>query len=239
MTEPTPAAGQARDRSDPAAPDVTAPGRSGLGGYPVNLLVEGRRCVVVGGGRIAARKVEGLLDAGAVVHVVATRLGDEVAALRDQGRITADERAFTPSDLDDAWLAVAATDDPATNGAVFEAGEARRVWVNAADDPEHCSFTLMSVVRQGDLVVTIGTGGRSPALAAYLKDRLAQELGPEWGVLLDLLSEAREDLRAGGRSSETVDWRRALDSGMLDLIRAGRVAEAKELLEACLSSSSD
>jgi siroheme synthase-like protein len=218
---------------------ASEPERVGLGGYPVNLLVQGRRCVVVGAGRIAARKIEALLDAGARVHVVAPELGDEVAAWRDAGRLSADERAFEPADLDDAWLATAATSDPAVNRAVYEAGEARRIWVNAADDPEHCSFTLTSVVRQGDLVVTIGTGGRSPALAAYLKDRLAAELGPEWGELLEMLSEARERLRAGGVSSETVDWRRALDSGMLDLIRAGRQAEAKELLEACLSSSSD
>jgi siroheme synthase-like protein len=125
------------------------------------------------------------------------------------------------------------------NRAVFEAGEARHLWVNAADDPDHCSFTLMSVVRQGDLVVTIGTGGRSPALAAWLKDRLTDELGPEYAVACDLLSEAREAIRATGQSSEDLDWRRALDSGMVELIRNGRTAEAKELLQQCLSSSSD
>lgn len=214
-------------------------GRQGLTGYPVNLLVAGRRCVVVGAGRIAARKVEALLDAGAAVHVVAPELGDEIRAWRDAGRLTADERAFAPSDLDGAWLATAATSDPTVNQAVFDAGEAGRTWVNAADDPDRCSFTLMSVVRQGDIVVTIGTGGRSPALATYLKDHVATEMGPEWATLLELLSEAREALRAGGTSSETVDWRRALDSGMLDLIRNGHVAEAKELLQTCLSSSSD
>jgi siroheme synthase-like protein len=214
-------------------------GRAGLGGYPVNLLVDGRRCLVVGGGRIAARKVEALLDAGADVHVVALDLGEEIRAWRDAGRLTADERAFIPADLDGVWLATAATSDGEVNQAVFDAGEARRIWVNAADDPEHCSFTLMSVVRQGDLVLTVGTGGRSPALAAWLKDRLAAEFGPEYAVACDLLSEAREALRATGRSSESPDWRRALDSGMVDLIRAGRTVEAKELLEACLSSSSD
>jgi siroheme synthase-like protein len=210
-----------------------------LGGYPVNLLVAGRRCVVVGAGRIAVRKIEALLDAGAEVHVIAPELGSEVRAWRDAGRVNAEERAFAPEDLDGAWLATTATSDPAVNQAVFDAGEARRVWVNSADDPERCSFTLMSVIRQGDLVVTIGTGGRSPALAAWLKDRLTGELGPEYAVACDLLSEAREAVRAKGRSSETVDWRRALDSGMVELIRAGRTAEAKELLEACLSSSSD
>ena len=107
----------------------------------------------------------------------------------------------TPADLDDAWLATTATGVPAVDHAVFEAGEARRVWVNSADDPANCSFTLMSVVRQGDLVVTIGTGGRSPALATWLRRRLTEELGPEYATLFDVLSEAREELRAAGRSS--------------------------------------
>ncbi|HEV3452153.1 MAG TPA: bifunctional precorrin-2 dehydrogenase/sirohydrochlorin ferrochelatase [Acidimicrobiia bacterium] len=214
-------------------------GRPGLLGYPASLLLAGRRCVVVGAGRVAARKIDGLLEAGAAVHVVAPDLGPEVLAWRDAGRVTVDERAFQPADLDEAWLATAATPDPAVNAAVYEAGEARRVFVNAADDPAHCSLTLMSVVRRGDLVVTIGTGGRSPALATYLKEHVATEMGPEWEVLLELLSEERERLRAAGTSTETVDWRRAIDSGMLDLIRTGRVAQAKELLRACLSSSSD
>ncbi len=166
-------------------------------------------------------------------------LGDEVRGWHDEGRIGVSEREFSPADLDGAWLVTTATDRAAVNRAVFEAGEERRVWVNSADDPANCSFTLMSVVRRGDLVVTIGTGGRSPALAAWLKGRLAAELGPEYAVGLDLLSEAREAMRAAGRSSEDADWRRALDSGMLDLIRDGRLTDAKELLRTCLSSSSD
>jgi siroheme synthase-like protein len=211
--------------------------RRSLLGYPVNLLVSGRRCVVVGAGRIAARKVDGLLAAGADVHVVAPRLGAKVQAWRDEGRVTVAERAFEPDDLDGAWLATAATDDPDANHAVFDAGEARGVWVNAADDPDNCSFTLMSVIRRGDLVVTVGTGGRSPALAAWLKEQITAEFGPEYETLVELLSDAREAMRADGRSTEDADWKRALDSGMLDLVRAGRVDDAKELLRSCLSSS--
>jgi siroheme synthase-like protein len=208
--------------------------RHALQGYPVNLLVRGRRCLVVGAGRIAARKIDALLAAGAHVAVVAPRLGDEVRNWRDAGRITVLERGFDPADLDDAWLATTATDDPDVNRAVFEAGEQRRVWVNSADDPRNCSFTLMSVVRRGDVVVTVGTGGRSPALAAWLRRRLDDDLGPEYETLLELLAEAREEMRADGRSSEDADWNRALDSGMLDLIRAGRLGDAKELLRSCL-----
>jgi siroheme synthase-like protein len=210
--------------------------RPAITGYPANLVVEGRRCVVVGAGRIAARKIEALLAAGAHVHVIAPTLSTEVRAWAGDGRLTFEERAFTPSDLDDAWLATTATGVAGVDRAVFAAGEERRVWVNSADDPANCSFTLMSVVRRGDLVVTIGTGGRSPALATWLRRRLTDELGPEYETLLELLSEARESLRATGRSSEEPDWQQALDSGMLDLIRAGRVEEAKEMLRACLSS---
>jgi siroheme synthase-like protein len=218
--------------SDP--PGRGAPERASIAGYPVNLVVRGRRCVVVGAGRIAARKIDALVAAGAHVHVVAPEIGDEVRAWADAGTVTVVERAFEPTDLDDAWLATTATGRPEVDGAVFAAGETRRIWVNSADDPANCSFTLMSVVRQGDLVVAIGSNGRSPALATYLRDHVRSEMGPEWSALLELLSEAREEMRARGRSSETADWRRALDSGILDLVREGREDEAKELLRSCL-----
>jgi siroheme synthase-like protein len=208
--------------------------RRNLTGYPANFIVAGRRCVVVGAGRIAQRKIEGLLDAGADIEVVAPEAVDGVRALAEAGRVRWSAREFVPADLDAAWLAITATSTPEVNRAVFVAGEARRVWVNAVDDPANCSFSLMSVVRQGDIVVTIGTNGRSPALATFLKDHVATEMGQEYATLLELLSEAREAIRSSGRSSEDADWRRAFDSGILDLIRAGREAEARELLRSCL-----
>ncbi len=211
-------------------------GRAAIAGYPVNLVVASRRCVVVGAGRIAARKIAALLDAGADVHVIAPDATPEVREWAEAGRLRLDDRKFEPADLDGAWLATTATGNPDVDHAVFTAAEDRHVWVNSADDPANCSFTLMSVVRSGDLVVTIGTGGRSPALASWLKARFEAELGPEYATLLDILSEAREELRASGRSSEDADWRQALDSGMLGSIRAGRVDEAKETLRACLWS---
>jgi precorrin-2 dehydrogenase len=210
------------------------PGRPGLAGWPVNLLVRDRLVVVVGAGRIAARKIEPLLELGARVVVIAPEVGTEVGSWHEQGRLQVEARAFVPTDLDTAWLAVTATSDPAVNEAVYRAGEERRIFVNAADDPAHCSFTLMSVIRRADLVVAIGTGGRSPALATWLKRRFTDEMGPEYEALLELLSEAREELRSGGASSEDADWQRAFDSGILDLVKAGRIDEAKELLRTCL-----
>jgi siroheme synthase-like protein len=212
----------------------TGAARPALAGLPVNLLVRARRVVVVGGGHVAARKIEPLLDLGAEVVVVAPEIVPEIRAWVEAGRCHLLEREFRAGDIDGAWLALSATDAPDVNAAVFAAGEAAHVWVNGADDPANCSFTMMSVVRRADVVVAFGTGGRSPALAAHLRRLLTEELGPEYEVLLELLSEAREGLRASGRSSEDADWQRAFESGIVDLVRAGRVADAKELLNSCL-----
>jgi siroheme synthase-like protein len=213
---------------------VSEPVRPELAGWPVNLLVRGRRVVVVGAGRIAARKIEPLLDLGADVLVVAAEVGDEVRAWADTGRLAVRVGAFEPSDLDGAWLAVTATDDPEVNRAVKAAGDERRCFVNSADDPANCSFTLMSTVRRADLVVAIGTGGRSPALAAWLRRRVQEEIGPEYETLLDLLAEARAAVQASGRPTEDLDWQRAFDEGILVLVREGRIDDARELLLRCL-----
>ena len=136
-------------------------------------------------------------------------------------------------------LAIAATDSAEVNRAVFDDGENAGVWVNGADDPANCSFTLPSVLRRGSLMITVSTGGRSPALSRWLRRRLETEIGPEFEVLLDLLASERDRLQAEGRSTEGPGWQKALDSDMLGLIRTDDVTSAREHLQACLSSSSD
>lgn len=198
--------------------------------YPVNLLLDGRRCLVVGGGEVAARKAQGLLDCGGQVHVVAPRIG---AAIRAEGRVTWEERPYRSSDLEGCWLVIAATDRSDVNRSVYVDGEAAGVWVNGADDPQHCSFTLPSVVRRGDLMLTVSTGGRSPAVATWIRRRLEDEIGPEYEVLLDLVSSRRKAIKASGGSTEDVDWHRALDSDVLGLIRTGDLDQARERIESC------
>lgn len=198
--------------------------------YPVNLLLTGRRVLVVGGGTVAASKVAGLLAAGAVVHVVAPDVGPGVRATA----ATWDERPYQRGEVAGYRLAVACTDDPAVNQAVFDDGEAAGVWVNAADDPERCSYTLPARLERGRLLVTVSTSGTSPAYATWLRDLLATQLGREHETLLGLLAEARSSLAAKGLARPAADWRAALDSGMLDRIRSGRTAEARELLHAAL-----
>jgi siroheme synthase-like protein len=204
--------------------------------YPINLRLKGKRCLVVGGGKVAEGKVRGLLEAEAVVTVVAPDVSDSLAALEG---VEVERRSYQPGDLAGFRLAIVATSDPEVNRAVFLEGEATGVWVNAADDPDNCTFTLPARIRRGSLLVTFATGGNSPALASWLRRRYEEEFGPEYDVLIDLLAEARAELRTRGLSTEGPGWQRALDSGMLDLIREGDLAEAKERLQACLSSSSD
>lgn len=203
--------------------------------YPVNLVVADRPCLVVGGGPVAAGKAVGLSRCGALVHVVASRVGD---AMRAVGGIDIEERPYRSGDVAGHVLVIAATDDPEVNRAVFAEGEQSGVWVNSVDDPANCTFTVPAQIQRGDLLVTVSTGGRSPAMATWLRGCLEAELGPEYATLLDILADERAALKAAGRSTEGLDWQSALESGMLDLVREGRLAEAKERLQACLSSSS-
>ena len=199
--------------------------------YPVSLIVAGRHCVVVGGGTVAARKVAGLVEAGADVVVIAPRICQEIRTMP----VDRVERPYRLGDLNLAWLAIAATDDPLTNRQVYADGLEARVWVNSADDPEACAFILPAVTRRGPVTAAVSTAGHSPALAGWLRDQIAAQLGPEIATLAQLLAEARNQVQVAGRSTEGLDWRKALDSDMLDLIRKGQMAQARERLQACLS----
>jgi siroheme synthase-like protein len=203
--------------------------------YPVNLIVDGRRCLVVGGGRVALHKVRGLVEAGAAVTVVAPDIDPAIGAL---GAAT-EPRPYRRGEVGGYRLVVAATGDRAVDQLVYDDAEAAGVWINSADDPERCTVVLPARIRRGRLTVTVSTGGHSPAVASWLRDRLEADLGPEYDQLIGLLSEERRRVREEGVSTEDLDWRSALDSGILELVRAGRLEAARERLRACLSSSSD
>ncbi len=200
--------------------------------YPVSLDVEGRACLVVGGGPVAARKALGLLRCGADGD------GDRPRGLRGHGRVvTPDHR--TPPLRQRATpcayrLVVTATGIPAVDGAVYADAEAAGVWVNSADDSAHCSFILPSVHRDGAVTLAVSTGGQSPALASWLRSRLAatQCAEADLGELADLLGRARQRLHDAGRSTELVDWAALLDGPLPGLVRDGRLDEAQALVEA-------
>ena len=196
--------------------------------YPINLRVRGHRCLVVGGGKVALNKADGLLEAGAAVDVIAL---DVVPELADRPGVTVYRRPYRPGDVEGYRLVVGAPGCKEVNAEVYRDGETAGVWVNSADDPDSCSFTLPSRLRRGPLMVTCSTGGRSPALSRWLRQRLESEIGPEYETLLCLLSEARERIQAVGMHTEDRAWQDVLDSGMLELIRSGETGRAKEMID--------
>jgi siroheme synthase-like protein len=200
--------------------------------YPVSLVLDGRRVLVVGGGKLATRRVTDLLEAGARVEVVSPTVSREIGAWADQEKLIVTLRAFEAGDVTGAWLCVAATDDPTVNRAVVAAAEREHCFVSSAGDGSASSARPMSVLRRGDLEVAVGTSGRAPAAAVWVRRQLATLVGPEYGVLIDLVAEARAEAQPGA------NWQAALDSGILGSIRAGRLDEARKGLRACLSSSS-
>ncbi len=166
--------------------------------YPICLDLEGRPCVVVGGGRVAERKVLGLLSSSAQVSVISPDLTDELLRQHDSGTIGWINREYRPGDLEQAFLVIAATDDEETQKQVYEEAAAHNLLLNVADVPRRCNFILPATVRQGDLIISISTAGKSPALARKLRLELEKRFGVEYRVLVDILGAIRPVILASG-----------------------------------------
>jgi precorrin-2 dehydrogenase/sirohydrochlorin ferrochelatase len=201
------------------------------GPYAVNLDLRGRPVLVVGGGPVAARKVAGLLRAGADVTVVAPTAVRELA---DDPDVRWFRREYQRGEIASYRLGITATDDPDVNALVAGDADATGVFVNSADDPTNGSFTLPAVARQGDLQVTISTNGRSPGLARWLRRHYERELSAGYDQLLDLLSETRAEARERFGTSEIEGWDDALDADLLGLVRSGRIEDARSVLRESL-----
>ncbi|MEE2958725.1 MAG: bifunctional precorrin-2 dehydrogenase/sirohydrochlorin ferrochelatase [Actinomycetota bacterium] len=199
--------------------------------YPVNLDLTGHRALVVGGGTVAARKVDGLLAAGADVTVVAPEAVDEIA---DDHRVRWHQRPYRRGEVASYRLAISATGDPAVDGQVYWDAEAADVWLNSADDPQHCSSTLPAVTSRGDLQVTVSTNGRSPAVAAWLRRTIDAAVGPEHATVVALAAEVRAELRAATGTSESPGWVDALDDDLVDLVRVGDLEAARHRLRSAV-----
>lgn len=204
--------------------------------YPVILDLKGRTALVVGGGEVARRKVEGLLEAGAKVRLVAPQLGPDLARLAAEGAYEWLARPFDPADLAGCRLVIAATDDQAVNRAVFAAAEKAGLWSNVADQPQLCSFTLPALFRRGELLVTVSTGGASPLVAARLKEELAAQFGQAWEPYLDLLKAVRAAVLAQDRPPEEnrAVFEAVVEADLLTPLGQGDWAEVgRRLKEAC------
>jgi precorrin-2 dehydrogenase / sirohydrochlorin ferrochelatase len=200
--------------------------------YPVFLELSGRRCLMVGGGPIAEHRVAALLAAGAQVRVISPRATPGLAALAADGRIAHESRVYREGDLAGADLAFVATDSREVNAAVAREARERAVWVNAADDPAHCTFILPALVRRGDLTVAVATGGTSPALARVVRQELEAYLTADYATLAAIAAEVRREMRAAGQVVTADAWRRALGPEVRELIvRRGRDDAKRRLRE--------
>ncbi len=205
---------------------------------PVFRTLRERRCVVVGGGHIAERKLALLLRAGARVEVVAPTLSDELLRLAAAGHITTRQRAFVDADVDGAALVIAATDAPGVNEQVAAAARRLNVPVNVVDQPEVGNVVMPSIVDRSPVVIAIGTGGNAPVLARMLRAKLESLIPQAYGELASLLGSLRERVRSAVPDgvARRRFWERTLDGPAAEMIFAGRRAEALASIERGLAA---
>ena len=200
--------------------------------YPIVLDLHGKRCLVVGGGLIADGKLDALLAAGAQVTVVSPEVRPRIAALAAEHRVELHRRPYRSSDVEGAFLVIAATDDRAANAAVAADARAAGILVNAVDDIPNCDFFAVALVRRGDLQLAISTNGRSPAFARWMREQLDETIPEEYGDLLAVLGEVRDTIKARGPIPDYEHWQAAIaDEVAAGLGRDDRATVAARVLD--------
>jgi uroporphyrin-III C-methyltransferase/precorrin-2 dehydrogenase/sirohydrochlorin ferrochelatase len=209
--------------------------------FPIFLDLENRDCLVVGGGRIAARKVSLLLRAGANVQVIAPDLCDELRQLADNQRIIHRQREFDDADINGKVLVIAATDRQDINRRVSELAKQANVPVNVVDQPDLCSFIVPSIIDRSPVQVAVSTGGSSPVLARLLRARLESYVPAAYGRLAKLVESFRGEVkqRFGRMKQRRQFWENALQGEVAELLFAGREEMAREQLQRALDNSED
>ena len=198
--------------------------------YPVFLDIRGKKCVVVGGGDVAARKAERLLDCGAKVFVISPNISPAIAALKEKKIISHIAARYSGDLINGAALVIGATDDEKTNAAISLDARKQGIPVNIVDDPQKCDFILPSLVQRGDLAITIGTGGKSPALARHLREELEAKYGKEYETLLNILGNLRVKMVKNEGIGK--DWFDSLlAEGILDSIKEKNKEKVKQTVQ--------
>ena len=199
--------------------------------YPVSLNIRGRKCVVVGGGEVALRKVKALLEHGADVEVISPDLCPELVRLGESGEISIHNHAHETGNLAGAFLAVAATDDAEINQQVAKEARSKAILVNVVDDAVNSDFIVPSYLRREGLTIAVSTSGQSPALARKIRARLEQEITDQHGALTRLIGEIRAEIKQAGMKIEDNRWQEVLDLDLLlELLKKGKSEKAKDIL---------
>jgi precorrin-2 dehydrogenase/sirohydrochlorin ferrochelatase len=200
--------------------------------YPIHLDIKNRNCLIVGGGAVGTRKVNTLLECGAHVTVISPDPTPHLTRLASKGSITLKKRAYRSDDLAGMFLVIGATDDETLNRQISEDAERAQILCNIADRPEVCNFILPSIVRRGDLVITISTSGKSPALAKHLRQKLETQFGREYADFLVLMGAIRQKLlnQAHEPEAHKALFNQLIDSDLIQLMQAGKTEEINSLL---------
>ena len=201
-----------------------------MGYYPVFLEVSERPCLMIGGGAVAQRRVEGLLAERAKVTVVSPAITDGLAQLVDRDVIRHIARVYQAGDLAGFELAFVATDDLDVNQSIFSEARLRGVWINSADDPENCDFLLPAVVRRGNLSVAVCTGGASPAATRAIREELDTYFTFDYALLVRIAGEVRKELKDRSIKVTPEAWNQALRGEFRRLVAENRDEQAKTLL---------
>lgn len=201
--------------------------------YPIFLDIKGKPCVVIGGGDVAERKVESLLESGAKVSVISPKLTPALKKLASKKKIEYCPKPYEPGDLEGFFLAYSATNNTEVNRVVFREAKKQGILLNVVDVPELCNFIVPSVVSRGDLLIAISTSGKSPAMAKKIRQQLEKEFGREYAIFLEMMGRIREKVLTksaeSGKNKEVFE--KIINSPMLEWIRQGKKKEINRFLK--------
>ena len=204
--------------------------------YPINLNVENKKCVVVGGGNVAYRKICGLLDAGAIVEVIAPEICAGIQKLIDADKITLIREKFSADKISDGLILIAATDDVEVNRSAVETARVKKFLVNVVNDSDG-DFTVPSKIQRGDFLLTVSTGGNSPAFSKFVREMLEAEFDSNFGEGLKLIAELRREVKKNlpNDKARTKFWREFLTPEIWQLLKTGNADKLKQILKALSS----
>ena len=207
--------------------------------YPVFLNMQGQLCVVIGGGEVAERKVQALLEAGAVVTLIAPECTDGLVAMTSDSSVTWHQRTYETGDLEGAFIAIAATDDRAVNETVTKEATERNTPLNVVDVTDLCTFIAPSVIHRGPVTLAISTGGMGPALARKLRQELEGNDALAFADLAEIVADVRAELKARALTVDPEGWQAALNTEVLGLYQSGQTTQARERMIELLETWND
>ena len=207
--------------------------------YPVFLNMQGQLCVVIGGGAVAERKVQALLEAGAVVTLIAPECTDGLVAMTSDSSVTWHQRTYETGDLEGAFIAIAATDDRAVNETVTKEATERNTPLNVVDVTDLCTFIAPSVIHRGPVTLAISTGGMGPALARKLRQELEGNDALAFADLAEIVADVRAELKARALTVDPEGWQAALNTEVLGLYQSGQQTQARERMMELLETWND